>query len=115
MNIVPILIAFAMAAIGAVLYFLDKIGFGIALIVCAAVISQTTTLSNIWWRHVYRKYNGGQSLAPRNAVADRGIVASAVSEIEEGSARTRSFLKNFKEIWRKPDAENQPPRDKNER
>ena len=103
MNIVTILVALAMAAIGATLYFLNSIGLGIALIVCAAVVSQTATLSNIWWRYVYRRYGEGPGPAPQSGAIDRDILKSAVSEIEEGSVDTRSFLKNFKALWHPPD------------
>jgi len=114
MNITPLLIALAMAAIGAALYLQDSIGLGIALIVCAAVVSQTTTLSNIWWRYVYRRYNGGQNLAPQKAAVDGDMLESAVSEIEESSVDTRSFLKNFKTAWHQTDVHTSPHRNKKE-
>lgn len=110
MNIVTVLVALAMAAIGATLYFLDSIGLGIALIVCAAVVSQTATLANIWRRQNDRRYDEGRSPASRDAAMDHDILKSAVSEIEEASVDTRSFLKHIHAAWHKPDAQAPPHR-----
>ncbi|GAB2490769.1 hypothetical protein GCM10027082_47270 [Comamonas humi] len=112
MNIVTILVALTLAAIGAVLYFLDSIGLGIALIVSAAVLSQTATLSNIWWRYVYRRHGESLNSPPQNAEVDEDILQSAVSEIEESSLDTRSALKNFKAAWHETDANAPPHKDK---
>lgn len=114
MNITSPFVALAMAAIGAVLYLQERIDLGIALIVCAAVVSQTTILSNIWWRYVYRRYNGGRNPAPKSAAEDDDMLASAVSEIEEGSMDIRRFLKNFKMAWHQTDAHISRPRNKKE-
>ncbi|MBK6747418.1 hypothetical protein [Ottowia sp.] len=103
MNIATILAALALAAIGATVYFLDSIGLGIALIVCAAVVSQMATLPNIGWRYARRKQGEGQHPAPLDAVAGGDLLESAVAEIEEGRVDTRSFLKNLKAALHPPD------------
>lgn len=81
-NIVTLIIAAAVAVIGALFVALDSIGIGIALWVAAAVISQSITLAEIW-----REFGARRARDPQRAVgvyaqlydSARAVIAPASS------------------------------------
>lgn len=62
-NVVTLIIAAAVAVVGALFVALDSIGIGIALWVSAAVISQSLTMAEIW-----REFGARRARDPQHAV-----------------------------------------------
>ncbi|QPF74055.1 hypothetical protein G8A07_14780 [Roseateles sp. DAIF2] len=48
MNVIVLIAAAALAALGALLFALDYIGWGLALWVGAAVVSQSVIMAEVW-------------------------------------------------------------------
>lgn len=62
-NIITLIIAAAVAVVGALFVALDSVGIGIALWVTAAVISQSITLAEIW-----REFSARRARDPQRTV-----------------------------------------------
>lgn len=83
MNNIPMLIiAAAVAVMGALFVALDSVGIGIALWVTAAVVSQSLTLAEIW-----REFGTRRACDPQRLVGVYAqLYASARSVIAPASA-----------------------------